>query len=63
MRFNYSEQRELRAGRCITRRVRIKATGEELWVEVKRSWDVLYYRIGEGPWERTVTAARGENPQ
>jgi hypothetical protein len=62
MNFNLSEQRELRRGNCITRRMRLKSTGEEMWVEIKRSWDVLYFRVDDSPWERTVSAAAAHRP-
>lgn len=57
MKLNQAEQQALRSGRTITRKCRIKSTGEVLWVDVKRSWDTLYFSVDEGSWERTVTAA------
>ena len=57
MRLNNFEQRELGAGRTIARRFRIKSTGEVVWADIKRSWDILYYSVDDGPWCRTLTDA------
>lgn len=52
------EQHALRRGEVITRRMRRKETGEEFWVEIKRSWDRLYYSCdGCHTWHKTATEA------
>lgn len=53
-----AEARALRRGEIITQRMRRKSTGEVFWVEVKRSWDRLYYSCDSGAsWHRTATEA------
>lgn len=52
------ENSALRSGRIITKRMRRKSTGEVFWVEVKLSWDHLYYSCDGGvSWYRSATEA------
>ena len=55
--LNLSEQRELRRGGYIMRQFRLKSTGETYWVELKQSWDRLYFRCDGGPWCKSATEA------
>ncbi len=59
-RLNTSETRALQRGETIVRERRNADTGETYSVDVKLSWDTLYYRMptSTGDWHKTPGAAR-----
>jgi len=52
-----AEWRALRRGQWITKRYRLKSTGEIHWLEIKQSWDTLYYSPNGNDWFKTATEA------
>lgn len=59
MRYNIVEQRELRAGRTIIQQRKNGETDEMYWVEIKLSWNKVYYSCDSGDtWHRSAKAAR-----
>jgi hypothetical protein len=57
MRLNTSERRVLNRGETIARQFVNPESGELYWVDVKKSWDTLYFSCGSG-WHKTAREAR-----
>jgi hypothetical protein len=58
MGYNFSEQRALRSGLVIIQDRRNGDTGEMYSVQIKVSWNKMYYSCDGDNWHRTAKAAR-----